>query len=376
MNSALPNIDAARQVEFIAYLQRLLVEGDFVATYKFALLHALADICIERPLSNTSAHDVVVAKAQSLAENIISIDELVEKFIELYWQHSLPYSGSTRGTDEKSSSFILQQNSGKQSALINNLVKYRDQGVRTLSQLKQQPDWHKLVSKTRTTFKDGPLWRLQILAGSEECFYYPHNKSKNHIVLNPGVAYCFRRFHDLVVSLARSHWTQKVCEFPLNHAVIGGQGNLSEFLFGSDRNSIIKARPVLHDIQKGKCFYCNESLQEVGEVDHFIPWARYPIDLGHNFVLAHSRCNNAKRDHLAAEQHKENWFEQNIIQNEKTITTELANYFVCEFTRSEAITTWAYQLAAQNRTQLWLKGKRFESFTDENKGQENLSSLF
>ncbi|MCU8029521.1 hypothetical protein L5M51_07085 [Shewanella sp. SM73] len=43
-------IDARRQVEFISYLQRLLVEGDFVATYKFALLHAIADICIERPL--------------------------------------------------------------------------------------------------------------------------------------------------------------------------------------------------------------------------------------------------------------------------------------------------------------------------------------
>jgi hypothetical protein len=35
-------------------------------------------------------------------------------------------------------------------------------------------------------------------------------------------------------------------------------------------------------------------------VDHFIPWSRYPADLGHNFVLAHDRCINAKSDYLAA----------------------------------------------------------------------------
>ena len=368
-SSTFSQVDANFQVEFIAYLQRLLVEGDFVATYKFALLHALADICIERPpfLNN---------EPQS---GIIAIDELVEKFIELYWQHSLPYSGaaakavSTNGIDSGDTQFVLLQNAGKQSALIKNLAEYRSQGVRTLAQLKMHPDWNKLVTKTRSTFKEGPLWRLQLLAGSEECFYYPHDKSKKHILLNPGIAFCFRRFHDLVVSLARSNWTQKVCDFPSNHAVIGGQGNLSEFLFGSDRNSIIKARPVLHDIQKGRCFYCNKPLKdsdkEKGEVDHFIPWARYPNDLGHNFVLAHSKCNNAKSDHLAAEQHKDRWFEQNIIQNKKTITTELGSYFVCESGRSEAIATWAYQLAVQNQSPLWLKGKSFDTSGQTDKGQ-------
>ena len=31
-------------------------------------------------------------------------------------------------------------------------------------------------------------------------------------------------------------------------------------------------------------------------IDHFIPWPRYPIDLGHNFVLAHAGCSSAKAD--------------------------------------------------------------------------------
>lgn len=75
------HISADRQLAFITYLQRILVEGDFVATYKFALLHALADICIEQmPADSTAA-----------AATRISMDQLAGKFIELYWQHSLPF---------------------------------------------------------------------------------------------------------------------------------------------------------------------------------------------------------------------------------------------------------------------------------------------
>lgn len=350
------DIDATKQVEFIAYLQRLLVEGDFVATYKFALLHALADICIEKS-HYTRPHEILNAASNisHQADGIISIDEIVEKFIELYWQHSLPFSA----TDAEP--FLLLQNSGKQSALINNLSAFRSQGVRNLSQLKAHRGWSNLCRETRQTLKEGPLWRLQLLAGNLECFYYPHDKSKQYLQLNPGIAFCFRRFHDLVVSLARSHWTQKVCDFASNQNVIGGQGNLSDFLFGCDRKAIIQARPLLLQIQHGNCFYCQQPLKEQGEVDHFIPWARYPSDLGHNFVLTHSKCNNAKGDHLAAEKHKDRWFEQNIIKHEKIITSELANYFVCEGQRSEAIATWAYQLATQNSSPLWLKGKVFEA---------------
>ena len=38
---------AEQQLKFLTNLQRLLAEGQFVATYKYALLLALADIAIE-----------------------------------------------------------------------------------------------------------------------------------------------------------------------------------------------------------------------------------------------------------------------------------------------------------------------------------------
>ena len=46
-------------------------------------------------------------------------------------------------------------------------------------------------------------------------------------------------------------------------------------------------------------------------VDHLVAWARYPVDLGHNFVLADSRCNNQKRDRLPACDHLAAWVERN-----------------------------------------------------------------
>ena len=64
-------------------------------------------------------------------------------------------------------------------------------------------------------------------------------------------------------------------------------------------------------MQKGVCLYCQQPLPMRAQVDHFIPWSRYPADLGHNFVLAHRGCNNAKSDYLAAEHHLAAWAERN-----------------------------------------------------------------
>jgi 5-methylcytosine-specific restriction endonuclease McrA len=64
-------------------------------------------------------------------------------------------------------------------------------------------------------------------------------------------------------------------------------------------------------IQAGRCFYCARDLARSGDVDHFVPWSRYPVDLGHDFVLAHTSCNGAKGSRLAAEEHLSRWAARN-----------------------------------------------------------------
>ncbi len=62
---------AEEQLEFLRSLQRLLDEGSFVASYKFALLHAIADLC-------------VLKGDDTGAELELLTSEIAERFIRLY----------------------------------------------------------------------------------------------------------------------------------------------------------------------------------------------------------------------------------------------------------------------------------------------------
>ncbi|WP_240222549.1 HNH endonuclease signature motif containing protein [Rheinheimera hassiensis] len=332
-----------QQLDFIAYIQRMLNEGDFSATYKFALLHAIADVCVEHPLQ------------QPDSELVITLDELVDKFILLYWHHAVPFASGNNGD-----AALLKQNTGKQSKVISVLYQCQQNDIRNIRQLKQSRYWKEIYRATLATLKDGPLWRLQILSKQAECFLYPHTDNGKLIKLNTGIAYSFRRFYDLVVYLAKNAWLQKIQSIKDNQQLIGPQSQLQQFLFGVDRNALNKARPVLIEIQRGLCFYCNKPLNNnSADVDHFIPFARYSTDLGHNFVATHSACNNSKRDHLAAQQHRDNWQEQNLVLNEQLLSKELGAYFYCDAVKSRAVSDWAYGVAQANGAKLWLSKDEF-----------------
>src|SRR4051812_34602101 len=92
-----PTSDA--QIQFIVNLQRLLDEGAFAASYKFALLLALADLSVE-------------IGEDSGAPLRLTTRQLAEKFIQYYWRQAAPY---VTGGDAR----ILQQNAGQQAAILN-----------------------------------------------------------------------------------------------------------------------------------------------------------------------------------------------------------------------------------------------------------------
>ncbi|GGD59635.1 S24 family peptidase [Lacimicrobium alkaliphilum] len=333
-----------QQLAFITYIQRMLVEGDFSATYKFALLHALADLCIEHPLQDETS------------ELVITLDSLVDKLIMLYWHHAVPFSSEHQGEEA-----LLRQNSGRQSKLISILYECQSRGVRNIHQLKASDRWPEIYKATLRTLKEGPLWRLQILSKQEECFLYPHHREQQFIQLNGGIAHCFRRFYDLVVFLAKNAWLQKIQSIKFNQALIGAQSQLQDFLFGVDRNALSKVAPVLVEIQQNRCFYCRKPMKDNVAVDHFIPFSRYSTDLGHNFVAAHAGCNNSKRDHLAAQPHRERWQEQNLVVHNRTLAEALSAWFYCDEQKSLAVADWAYAVASSTGAKLWLAK---DSFTE------------
>ncbi|WP_166114994.1 S24 family peptidase [Pseudoalteromonas sp. Z9A5] len=332
-----------QQLGFITYIQRMLVEGDFSATYKFALLHAIADVCVEQPLLSEQS------------ELVIELPAIADKLITLYWHHAMPFSSEHTGE-----SALLKQNTGAQSKVISVLFECQQNNIRNFRQLKQSPFYKPTFSAAMATLKTGPLWRLQILAKQEECFLYPHTNSTQFITLNAGIASCFRRFYDLVVYLAKNAWLQKIQSIKHNQALIGPQSQLQEFLFGVDRNALTKAKPILVELQSNTCFYCQKPMKNDVEVDHFIPFSRYSNDLGHNFVATHRACNNNKRDFLAAQQHRERWQDQNLVTHSQHLTNELSDYFNCDSDKSLSVSDWAYQVAQANSAKLWLGNNSFE----------------
>jgi hypothetical protein len=127
------------------------------------------------------------------------------------------------------------------------------------------------------------------------------------------------QLNGLLRPLIHKKWTQMVAR--LNRLP---ESQLEDFLFGVERISSARIRAGLWEIQQNTCFYCRGRIPEPyrAEVDHFLPWSRYPDNGIENLVVAHKRCNSNKRDFLAATEHVEHWIER--FPDEAAESTELS----------------------------------------------------
>jgi 5-methylcytosine-specific restriction endonuclease McrA len=323
------------QIQFMVNIQRLLDEGLFTASYKFALLIALADLSVE--LGDDSG-----------APLELTTKAIAEKFILYYWRQTLPYAGPAEAT-------ILRQNTDRQAAIVNLVHDARaDYGGSLATALRDQEGWRRLLSRVARVVREMPLWKLQRVGKEELKFLYEHQGHSRAIRLQPGVAYCLRKFYALISDLVRGAWIRYVRQQNLN--VLGQTADLNEFLFGSERNNLAQVRPVLLDIQCGRCFYCNRAVAgATAHVDHFVPWARYPVDLGHNFVLADGGCNNKKRDRLPACDHLAAWTERNARYGTQIADALEERGIIAELAASNRIAEWAYAQTEAARGLTWLR---------------------
>jgi hypothetical protein len=90
-----------QQIEFLTKLQRLLREGAFVATYKYAFLMALADISVERGTNDDSPLDIPTRL-------------IGEKYAQYYWRHAVPYQNPGAALPGG----ILKQNTGRPAGVL------------------------------------------------------------------------------------------------------------------------------------------------------------------------------------------------------------------------------------------------------------------
>lgn len=130
----MPSPTPEQQIEFLVKIQLLLGEGRFVASYKFALLQALADLSVE--------------KGDNSGEPLkLTASNITEKFIQYYWRQSLPLAVPT--LDE---ALILKQNKGQQAAVVNRVARTREAVNGSLARAKADPRLGKTVGSCLLTF--------------------------------------------------------------------------------------------------------------------------------------------------------------------------------------------------------------------------------
>ncbi|MBI2892686.1 MAG: HNH endonuclease [Deltaproteobacteria bacterium] len=286
----------------------LLDEGSFSATYKYALLMALLDLCLEK------------MSGRGVPPETVTTRQLAEKVVELYWPHAAPYRGQ----------HVLRQGGvrqGNQAEIVSAIAAHRAGVARDPDQpvfrarLADPERFEKLVRFVEWKLIEMPIPRLQWVGPEEIRFLYEYAWTKhvrqsevsayqrgaprtfdNRLLLRAGVAENLVRLNGLLRPLLHREWARMVAA--MNRLP---ESELDDFLFGATRVPLDPVRAPLLSLQAGRCFYCQTRLSGPSEVDHFIPWARYPNNGLENLVVAHARCNNRKRDFLAAARHVENW---------------------------------------------------------------------
>lgn len=301
----------ARSQDAVALAERcltLLEEGSFSATYKYALFIALLDLCLEQTSRNGHPPDVLTTR------------QVAEKTIELYWPHAAPFDGGE----------VLRQGGtggGQQAEILRAITDFRREhedaagGLLHRARSQYVVAYERLTRKVEWKLIEMPIPRLQWLGGIEERFLYEYGWNQgikqgavsayqrdtprvfdNRLVLRKGVAASLVRLNGVLRPLIQREWARMVAE--MNRLP---QLRLEQFLFGATRIALDGVRIPLLQLQRGKCFYCDQRIDSRCQVDHFIPWARHPDNGIDNLVAAHEACNNAKRDFLAATDHVEGW---------------------------------------------------------------------
>jgi 5-methylcytosine-specific restriction endonuclease McrA len=333
-----PAPSAQQQLDFLAKIERLLAEGRFTSTYKFALLIALTNIAVEQGDDSGDPLD-------------IDLDDVARQYLALYWNMARPYPRIDA---------ILKQNReaakpSKMITLLKDEARQSQSSYRRLRVYRASRDG--LVSETRRTLAKDVLYRLQTVGKTAESekdrFLYDHPPTAaecarlTHITLKPGATACLRRLRGVIVAMVQSRWALWVRE---NNEKLAADRQLEEFLFGASRTNVAVYAERFYDMQDGRCFYSGVKLAGpgAGEVDHFIPWSRYPFDSPFNLVLASRKINNSMRDKLKPVEWRSAWLARNEVAFARLTAPEPRGLcaVAADANTAVAISEWIYRTTA------------------------------
>jgi 5-methylcytosine-specific restriction endonuclease McrA len=299
--------------EAIAFGERvlsLLEQGRFTATYKYAVLLALIDVCLES------------TDRTGRGPSQVPVSALADKIAELYWRQTEPF-GSQTGTGH---AMVLRQNVQGQAEMVSLVAAFRERslgghpGPLSLARVRDPGAYRTLRRNLEWKLAQMPLPRLQLIGKTRAEFLYTldwdesiarsayfGSDGERQVRLAPGAGDQLIRLSGLLRPLIQREWANWIARHSANRALVK-DAYLDEFLFGAERIALGRVRDGLEDVHAGHCFYCGRSARRgAGDIDHFIPWSRSTDNGIENLVLACRPCNNSKRNHLAASRHVIRW---------------------------------------------------------------------
>ncbi len=308
---------------FAERLLEVIDSGRRTATYKLALLLALLDLCALR------------SDADGRAPTDLTTRDLAEQVASLYWPQVAPFR-----REGWSDAPYLRQIRNNRSLIVDAVRKFRAEvepaGATSLWIARQRfaSEYGKTIDRIECKLAEEPLPRLQTVGTSETVFpfiydlgpgwganqHFSVKRLRSHgpkgpvVPLLPGAGDELVRLSPLIRPLVELHWTRMVAQL---NRVATGEEDLRRHLFGAPRIAPSKMlRDELRDLQANRCFYCDERLDGLTDVDHFIPRVRSANDAIENLVLADRSCNRDKSDLLAAPSFVVHWAERNRGQAE------------------------------------------------------------
>lgn len=106
-------------IGFAEKVLELLEEGRCTATYKYAVLLALIDVCLERTQHSGAPPDMVTTR------------QLADKIVEIYWPYTLPFAG-------RPAPVVLRQNTTGQAEIVSAITRFRERHAPDPT----APRWH------------------------------------------------------------------------------------------------------------------------------------------------------------------------------------------------------------------------------------------
>lgn len=361
---AAPSEPSRTAIQLAERLIQLLDRGGFSSTYKYAVLVALMDLCLE------------LTSATGLPPEMITTRQLAEKVIELYWLHCAPYD-SVRS--------VLRQSTGgdaRTALIVRHILQFRKtidpRQERSLSlaqaRAKSAPGQYEgLVHEIEWTLIHMPLPRLQLVGRQEDTFLYEYGFTRdtprgvvaryqrgesssfdNRLNLRPGVSAALIALNGVLRPLVYRSWALMVAS--MNG--LEKESQLENFLFGSERISLLPVRSALHELQGGRCFYCDKSMSPGCDVDHFVPWSRHADNSIDNLVAAHKPCNGRKSDYLAAAEHVERWRERSARRAADLAAIAREKTWESQAERTFSVARAIYRMLPDD-ARLWQSGQSF-----------------